>query len=148
MKQAFRFSREIKVISNLLKRLIGNYENGKYVNEVTGNNAFIIGYLADHPDQDVFQKDLEDIFSVRRSTMSNIIARMEEKGFLVRVPVDHDARLKKLLLTEKGEAIHSLMENNISSAEEKLIDGFSAEEKETLFRLLQKLRQNLESDNL
>lgn len=148
MKQAFRFSREIKVISNLLKRLIGNYENGKYVNEVTGNNAFIIGYLADHPDRDVFQKDLEDIFSVRRSTMSNIIARMEEKGFLVRVPVDHDARLKKLLLTEKGEAIHSLMENNISSAEEKLIDGFSAEEKETLFRLLQKLRQNLESDNL
>lgn len=148
MENAFRFGREIKVISNLLKRLIGNYENGKYVNEVTGNNAFIIGYLAEHSDRDVFQKDLEDVFSVRRSTMSNIIARMEQKGFLIRVPVDHDARLKKLLLTEKGEAIHALMENNIRSAEKKLIENFSEEEKEMLFRLLQKLRRNLESDNL
>ena len=148
MENTFRFGREIKVISNLHKRLIGNYECGRYVSEVTGNNAFIIGYLADHRDRDVFQKDLEEIFSVRRSTMSNIIARMEEKGFLVRVPVDHDARLKKLLLTEKGNMIHELMEKNIAAAEEKLIEGFSEEEKKTLFLLLQKLRANLESDNI
>ena len=143
---SFSFGREIKRISNLIKRLVDNCENGKYIDEVTGNNAFIIGYLADHPDEDVFQKDLEEVFSVRRSTMSGIILRMEQKGFLVRIPVDHDARLKKLILTEKGEAIHALMETNIKDAERKLLDGFSEEEKETLFRLLQKLRTNLESD--
>jgi DNA-binding MarR family transcriptional regulator len=147
MENPFRFARDIKVISNLLKRQIGNCESGKYVDEVTGNNAFIIGYLADHKDIDVFQKDLEDIFSVRRSTMSNIIARMEDKGFLVRTPVGHDARLKKLVLTEKGEAIHALMETNVTAVEQTLIAGFSDEEKETLFRLLQKLRTNLENDN-
>jgi DNA-binding MarR family transcriptional regulator len=147
MENPFRFAREIKVISNLLKRQIGNCESGKYVDEVTGNNAFIIGYLADHKDIDVFQKDLEDIFSVRRSTMSNIIARMEDKGFLVRTPVGHDARLKKLVLTEKGEAIHTLMETNVTAVEQTLIAGFSDEEKETLFHLLQKLRTNLENDN-
>lgn len=146
MQRTFRFVREIKSISNLIKRLIGNCESGKYIDEVTGNNAFIIGYLADHCDQDVFQKDLEDVFSVRRSTMSRIIFRMEQKGFLVRIPVEHDARLKKLVLTEKGKEIHALMENNISDAEQRLTEGFSEEEKETLFRLLKKLRANLESD--
>ena len=146
MENTFRFGREIKSISNLMKRLIGNCESGKYIDEVTGNNAFIIGYLADHREQDVFQKDLEEVFSVRRSTMSRIIFRMEQKGFLVRVPVDHDARLKKLVLTEKGGEIHTLMEANIIAAEQKLTQGFSEKEKETLLRLLQKLRANLESD--
>ncbi len=146
MGSTFQFGRDIKVISNLLKRQIGNYESGKYVEEVTGNNAFIIGYLADCKGKDVFQKDLEDVFSVRRSTMSNMIFRMERKGFLIRIPVDYDARLKKLVLTEKGEAIHALMEKNIAAAEQKLIEGFSEAEKETLNLLLQKLRHNLESD--
>lgn len=146
MRNSFSFGREVKVISNLFKRLVGNCENGKYIDEVTGNNAFIIGYLADHRDSDVFQKDLEEVFSVRRSTMSGIILRMEQKGFLVRVPVDHDARLKKLVLTEKGGEIHALMETNLQAAEQKLLEGLSNEEKETLFRLLQKLRANLESD--
>ena len=146
MGSAFRFGREIKALSNLFKRQIGNYESGKYVAEVTGNNAFIIGYLADHKDADVFQKDLEDIFSVRRSTMSSMILRMEEKGFLIRIPVDYDARLKKLVLTEKGEAIHALMESNIAAAEQQLIAGLSDAEKETLYCLLQKLRRNLEAE--
>ncbi len=147
MEKRFRFGGEIKAISNLLKRQIGNYESGRYINEATGNNAFIIGYLAGHREQDVFQKDLEEIFSVRRSTMSNIILRMEQKGFLVRIPVDYDARLKKLVLTEKGEAIHALMESNITDVEMKLTRGFSDDEKETLFSLLTKLRHNLESDD-
>ncbi len=146
MAKSVSFGREIKVISNLFKRLVGNCENGKYIDEVTGNNAFIIGYLADHREQDVFQKDLEEVFSVRRSTMSGIIFRMEQKGFLVRVPVDHDARLKKLILTEKGEEVHTLMEKNIAAAEQKLTQDFSEEEKQTLLHLLQKLRANLESD--
>ena len=107
---------------------------------------FIIGYLAHHPDQDIFQKDLEDFFSVRRSTMSNIILRMEQKGFLIREPVPHDRRLKKLILTEKGKNIHEEMESIVLQTEEKLTLGFSVEEKETLSRLLEKLRRNLESE--
>ena len=95
---------KIRLISNLLRREVGGSESGKYVDEATGTNAFVIGYLASHTEEDVFQRDLEEWFSVRRSTMSGILLRMEEKGFLVRTPVPYDARLKKLTLTEKGGA--------------------------------------------
>ena len=133
----------IRLISNLLRREVGGSESGKYVDEVTGMNAFVIGYLATHTEKDVFQKDLEEWFSVRRSTMSGILLRMEEKGFLVRTAVSYDARLKKLTLTEKGWRIHTLMEGAIDAAEEKLVRGFSAEEVETLVFLLEKLRTKL-----
>lgn len=146
MEQKLRIGSEIKAISNLIKREIGNYDSGKYIEEATGNNMFIIGYLARHENEDVFQKDMEELFSVRRSTMSGIILRMEQKGFLVRETVEHDARLKKLVLTEKGRQIHEMMESIVVDTEKKLMEDFSDEEKETLFYLLKKLRQNLESD--
>ncbi|MBQ3489355.1 MAG: MarR family transcriptional regulator [Clostridia bacterium] len=145
MAEPFRIGAQIKSLSHLIMREIGNCICGKYPDEATGNNMFIIGYLAHHKNRDIFQKDLEEFFSVRRSTMSNIILRMEQKGFLLREPVLYDRRLKKLVLTEKGEKLHTMMESVVFQTEEKLTLGFSAEEKATLSQLLEKLRQNLES---
>ncbi len=138
---------KIRLISNLLRREVGGSESGKYVDEATGTNAFVIGYLASHTEEDVFQRDLEEWFSVRRSTMSGILLRMEEKGFLVRTAVPYDARLKKLTLTEKGWRVHEMMLGAIDAAEEKLLCGLSEEEVETLTVLLEKLRQNLENES-
>ena len=147
MKESYRIGWQIKVLSNLIKREVGNFGCDKYQDELTGNNMFIIGHLARHREEDVFQKDLEEFFSVRRSTMSTIILRMEQKGFLSRESVSHDARLKKLVLTEKGEQIHEMIESKIEDTEKKLSSGLTEHEKQTLFHLLEKLRQNLESDN-
>lgn len=146
MAKAPRIGEQIKVLSNLLKREIDNGTCAKSANEATGNNMFIIRYLAQRKHEDVFQRDLEEFFSVRRSTMSDIILRMEQKGFLIREPVLHDRRLKKLVLTEKGENVHTIMESVVFQTEEKLTLGFSTEEKETLSRLLEKLRRNLETE--
>ena len=144
MEENRRLGFEIKTLSNLLKREIGSSRGGKYVANATGTNGFVIGYLAENADRDVFQRDLEKKFSVRRSTMSNIIMRMEKKGFLGRVPVEYDARLKKLILTEKGWEIHATMESAVTDAEKKLTRGLSEEEIELLFSLLGRLRRNLE----
>ena len=84
---------------------------------------------------------------MRRSTMSTIILRMEQKGFLTRQSVAYDARLKKIVLTEKGERVHAAIESKIEDTEQKLSANFSEDEKQMLFRLLEKLRRNLESDS-
>ena len=147
MEEQYRIGWHIKVISNLIKREVGNYGCEKNPDELTGNNMFIIGYLAKNEENDIFQKDLEEIFSVRRSTMSAIILRMEKKGFLTRESVARDARLKKLVLTEKGKKIHEMIESRITDTEEKLAAGLSEDEKRLLFVLLEKLRHNLEPDD-
>ena len=147
MEERYRIGWHIKVLSNLIKREVGNYGCEKCSDELTGNNMFIIGYLAKNGEKDIFQKDLEEIFSVRRSTMSAIILRMEKKGFLVRESVAYDARLKKLVLTEKGKRIHEMIESKVAETEEKLSACLSEDEKKTLCFLLEKLRQNLELDH-
>ena len=147
MEEQYRIGWHVKVLSNLIKREVGNYGCEKCSDELTGNNMFIIGYLAKNGEKDIFQKDLEEVFSVRRSTMSAIILRMEKKGFLVRESVAYDARLKKLVLTEKGKRIHEMIESKVAETEEKLSACLSEDEKKTLCFLLEKLRQNLELDH-
>ena len=147
MEEPYKIGWQIKVLSNLIKREGGNSDCEKDLDELTGNNMFIIGYLAKYGEKDLFQKDLEEFFSVRRSTMSAIILRMEKKGFLIRESVSYDARLKKLVLTEKGKHIHEMIESRIMDTEEKLAAGLSEDEKRTLCFLLEKLRRNLELEN-
>ena len=93
---------EISKVSNLLKRDFGTNSVRQRIEEATGKNGWIIGYLAEHKDEDVFQKDIETTFSIRRSTVSNMLGLMEKKGLIRRQSVRSDARLKKLTLTDKA----------------------------------------------
>lgn len=146
MNQTPRLGFEIKTVANLIKREIDHYQEKVYGENITGTNRYILLHLAHNTDRDIFQRDLEEVFSVRRSTMSAILLRMEEKGLLKRTSVDYDARLKKITLTEKGERLHKQMERSVDAMEEKLIVGLSHEEQTLLFALLEKVRCNLEDE--
>jgi DNA-binding MarR family transcriptional regulator len=83
---------------------------------------------------------------VRRSTMSAVLLRMEEKGLLKRTSVEHDARLKKITLTERGMQLYRKMEHSLDKMEGRMISGLSAEEEATLLSLLEKVKTNLENE--
>ena len=93
---------EIRVLSNLIKRCM---DDGMPP-ETTGMQGWIIGFLHRNEDRDMFQRDVEAEFNIRRSTATGILQLMEKNGFLLREPVAYDARLKKLVLTPKALAVH------------------------------------------
>ena len=71
--------------------------------DVTGMQRWTLGYLNDHADTEIYQKDIEQEFKVSRATASNMLQLMERKGLIVRESVSCDARLKKISLTEKAK---------------------------------------------
>ena len=95
---------ELRSLSHLIYRFIENLPNKKRVESMTGTNGCIIGYLAENSGRDVFQKDIEKAFGITRSTASKVINLMEQKGLVERQSVSCDARLKKIVLTEKSKA--------------------------------------------
>ena len=127
-----------------MRREMDNSAAIKKASAVTGTHGWVIGYLMRNRDRDVFQRDLEQQFSVRRSTISNILQLMEKNELIRRVPVDYDARLKKLVPTEKAEQIHLEIERQIDSVEACMAEGISAEELEAFTSTLAKIRKNLE----
>ena len=81
---------EIRVLSNLIKRCM---DDGMPP-ETTGMQGWIIGFLHRNEDRDMFQRDVEAEFNIRRSTATGILQLMEKNGFLLREPVAYDAAEK------------------------------------------------------
>lgn len=135
---------EIKTVNNMIRRKISMSENIRYVDELTGATSWIIGYLVHNHDRDIFQKDIEKEFSIRRSTASKALSIMEEKGLIKRESVPYDARLKKLVLTKRAIELHKMVENDLVDIDKKMIAGLSDEEINTFIATIQKIKKNLE----
>lgn len=137
---------ELRSLSHRIRRFFQSSPNKRAVDSVTGTNGWIIGYLADNEHRDVFQKDIEKEFDITRSTASKVIDLMEQKGLVERQTVSHDARLRKLVLTDKSRQLTELIEKDKENLEVTLIKGFTDEEKATLAEYIKRMRNNLEEE--
>lgn len=138
---------EFMTITRVIKRYIYNSTEIKYAEQYTGNNIWILGYLFQNRDHDVFQKDLEETFSVRRSTISKAIKLMVQKDLIRKEPVEYDARLKKLILTENALKINDAIERHIKDMGEKFTLNLTEEEVETFSQILSKIRKGFEENS-
>ncbi|MFT3983613.1 MAG: MarR family winged helix-turn-helix transcriptional regulator [Lachnospiraceae bacterium] len=135
---------ELRSLNNLMMRKVENSPIKEQVDSITGTNGWIIGFLAENADKDIYQKDLEEKFSITRSTASKVLILMEKKGLIERQGVPHDARLKKLVLTEKAWTVSKLMIAHAEQMEQMLIQGFEKEEVEYLYHAIQKMKNNVQ----
>lgn len=134
---------EVRKLSHLIRRNLESRLTPAEVG-VTGMQRMVLQFLADHAGQDVYQRDIEAFFSIRRSTVTGILQLMEKNGLLVRQAVSSDARLKKLVLTPAGDALHRKTEADIQALERQALAGLTADEVEQFFSLLGKIQKNLE----
>lgn len=134
---------EIKTLSNLIKRYIDNSATKKYVDELTGTHSWIIGYLYANREKDIFQRDLETEFSIRRSTATGILQLMEKNKLIIKSPVDYDARLKKITLTPRAIEIQEIIAEDIKRIEAQLSKGLTEEEISAFFTVVSKIKDNI-----
>lgn len=137
---------ELRSLNHRIHRFFQNSPNKRAVDSVTGTNSWIICYLANHEGRDIFQKDIEKEFDITRSTASKVIDLMEQKGLVERQTVPHDARLRKLVLTDKSRQLVNLISEDKDNLEQTLTKGFSEEEKAALAGYIFRMRKNLEEE--
>ena len=72
-----------------------------------------------------------------------MLQTMEKHGLIKRVSVPYDARLKQILPTEVAIMRHKIFEQEIDRVEANVLNGITAEERETLLAILNKIKMNL-----
>lgn len=95
--------------------------------------------------RDLYQKDLEKEFKVRRSTASENLRLLEKKGYLYRECAKEDARLKKIIPTEKAVCLRGQLLKSIERTEERIRQGIPEEDLKVFFRVLKQISANLSS---
>lgn len=145
MEHIPKIARELHCLSNMNRRFMDNTSHKKMVDSITGTNGWIIGYLDHNSHRDVYQRDLEESFGITRSTVSKVVNLMVQKGLIERSAVEHDARLKKLALTDKSRELISVMHQDNENLENVMMQGFSEEEKMHLLEYIGRMKNNMKT---
>ena len=133
--------RLINMISHQLKRQMCFHEEES---ELTNMQKRVLHHiLFQSLRKDIYQKDIEREFQIRRSTATGILQLLEKNGFVVRRSVEWDARLKKIVPTEKAEGVREQILANIRYMERILRQGISEADMETCMRVLEQMSVNL-----
>ena len=138
-----RRSSPLRRVDNLIFRRLNQFSRANGVEQTTPMHGWIIEYLYRHRDEPVFQRDIEREFSITRSTVTNILQLMERKGYIQRLSVPQDARLKQLVLTEEGIQRHEKTLLSFHQTDDYVAGLLTEEENAELLRLLNKLREAL-----
>lgn len=135
---------KIRLIHNQIhKDMEARCQANEEVFALTSMQRWTVGFMKEHENQEIYQRDIETEFQVSRATASNMLSLMERKGLIERLPVEHDARLKQLVLTEQGKALIERADSDMMEMEDRLLRGFSEEEARQFCGMLDKVIENL-----
>ena len=109
---------------------------------LTGTQMLIIEYLASFAqNKSIYQKDIEHEFNIRKSTATNVLRLMENKGLIYKKVDQRDTRLKAILLTDKAIKLEEKITNYFISSENSYAAILGADTKKELIENLQKLNK-------
>lgn len=128
--------RLLKIASINLSRKLDKY--AKQFN-LTGSQMMIIDFLARNKSQLMVQKDIEEEFYLKPSTVSVLLGRMEKNGFITRKISDSDKRLRCIQLTAKADELIDIAQAYTMNTHDRLTKGLSDEELLSLTRFLKKV---------
>ena len=110
----------------------------------TPTHGWVLGYLYRHQEEEIYQKTLEEVLHMAPSSVASLAKNLEKGGYIKRVPVETDARLKKITLTSQGMECHMQAIACFEKVEEKAKENLSREETEQFFRILKKMIHNFD----
>ena len=137
---------EIRVIQRMIHHKIEAFraENG---DTLTFVQTRTLSFLLKHPEQDIFQKDLEKELNIRRSTATEILNVLERDGYIERQSVCGDKRLKKLVPTQKAIDLGTRAMAHIQLMESLLAKDITPSDLETFYRVTDQIKKNLKGED-
>ena len=142
---------EDKNIFNSIKEL----EKGivrKIMSETSHNEMYskpsiaqmqIIKYILKHDGKTIYQRDLEEVFNLRRATISGILKTMEKNNVIIRVCDPNDARGKIVILSDDAKKFFKEKETLFKKIETVLKKDISKEELEIFYKVILKMQDNI-----
>ena len=137
---------QVHRIDRSISKLLEMRVKEEGLDEIALMHGWILRYLYEHQDKEIYQKDIEKEFSINRSTTSEMLKLMCKKGMIEREEVEYDARLKKIVLTESSRNHNRQIEDKMKEMHQKLIKDLSEEEINMFIKISDKLINNIKED--
>ena len=90
------------------------------------------------------QKEMACALNLSPATMTVTLKRMEKAGLVLREMDEHDQRILRVHLSEKGREMCETGESRIGVVTAELLEGFTLEEQQQLNEYLGRIARNME----
>ncbi len=108
---------------------------------LTTSQFEVLGYL--YQSQGMEQQKLQHNSGITSATLTGILDKMEQRGYVTRRPSLSDGRANMVSLTELGQALFKELIDLIHAFEDEMLRGFSQAERDLLAHWLQRIARNL-----
>ena len=105
--------------------------------ELTAAQGHLMGYLI-HSREPRCPRDVEKAFHLSHPTVSGLLSRLEQKGFVELRTDPEDRRFKRIYLLPKAWQLDERISRTLEGNERKMTDGFTQQEREEFAALLQR----------
>ena len=139
MKHDKHAARFVSKLSNKLRRKIDAFSGREHF---SGSQGRVLHFILAQTD-DIFQKDIEEEFSLRPSTATELLKKMEHNGLIRREAMAYDARKKKIIVSGKAMQYKDAVVNDISRLEEELTKDIPEADMAVFFRVIEKMLENI-----
>ena len=130
----------VKQINNVFEKDL----NGKLkVIGVTSSQCAVLDYLFHTNKEEVSQRDVEQNLNLKNPTVTGLLKRLDEKGYILCVPNAEDRRRKNIYLTEKAYDIQRRMDADRKKLDKRLTRGMTKKEVAAVTRALEKMLYNI-----
>ena len=139
--------RERRTIGFLFKQINNVYEK-EFNNRlrklgITSSQCEVLDFLLQSSKDQVTQRDIERALNLKNPTVTGLLKRLDEKGFILSVPSGKDKRCKNIYLTEKAYDIQKRMEVHRKKLDKMLTLGMTEKEAEALYWMLNRVLYNI-----
>ena len=110
---------------------------------ITSSQCAVLDFLFQTRLDEVSQRDIEKHLSLKNPTVTGLLKRMDEKGFILCVQSTSDKRKKVIHLTEKAYDIQRKMDNYRKKMDKILTRGMTTKEVQSLKKQLEKVMNNI-----
>ncbi len=120
----------VKCILDVSKNIRYFFDTTMSENGLTSIQSRILGHLwrAEEENRCVFQREIEDVFRIKKSSVTSVLQTLEKKGLIVRESIPEDARVKKLVLTDSARKMQVCTCHALGKMEQEVRSLFTEDE--------------------
>lgn len=103
----------------------------------------MIGYIYEHQDSGIIQKDLADVFQRTGASITSMLQGLERKGYIERRIPEGNERQKNIYVMPKGVALIEEFNKSFAEVENSITANLTEEEKVDFLSLLAKVNNGM-----
>ncbi len=113
--------------------------------DITPQQARIVGFVCSRQREGtiVCQKDIEEAFELKGSSITSLLQGLQRKNFIARRPDPDDERRKIVTVLPKAEELMSEFEVAFREIDERMMQGITPEQQQLLIQALEQMARNL-----